>query len=91
MLKRYINAFDHGKEQFFAKQQALEFYVTSTGTIVNKRAYLRIKFRIKAYKRQKGVKKKDLDILAKFFYDYKLQHQTSKKSREMTLVIIDNK
>ena len=33
MLERNIDIFEHGNEQFFAKQQALEFYITYIKTV----------------------------------------------------------
>ena len=38
-----------------------------------------------------GFTKKDLDVLAKPFHDYKAQHQTSKDSKKVTLETIESK
>ena len=90
-LERYIDTLEHGDEQFSAKQQALEFYVTYAETISEQESLFADKVKKQGSWKTVGCIKEDLDALAKPFYDHKAQYQTSKDNREVALEIIESK
>ncbi len=91
MLERYIDALEYGDEQFSAKQQALEFYVTYAGTISEQGSLFADKVKERRSWKTTGCTEEDLDALAKPLHDHKAHHQTFKESREVALATIENK
>lgn len=71
ILKKYIDIFRYKNKQFSAKQQGLEFYVTYAKTISEQKSLFADKIKEKSLYKTAEYIKKDMDILAKLFYNQK--------------------
>lgn len=63
-LDAYIDSLEHGKEQFSAEQQAMEFYSEWAGSFAERGSEFASKVKKRASWKTAGWAKEDLDTLA---------------------------
>ena len=90
-LDAYIDTLEHGKEQFAAEQQGLEFYAEYAGVIAERGSEFARKVKERGSWQTAGWAEEDLDTLAKPLHDHNAARQTSHSSRDTAINTISAK
>ena len=90
-MDAYIDTLEHGKEQFAAEQQGLEFYAEYAGVIAERGSEFARKVKERGSWQTAGWAEEDLDTLAKPLHDHNAARQTSHSSRDTAINTISAK
>ena len=90
-MDAYINTFEHGKKQFAAEQQRLEFYAEYAEVIAEQGSEFVRKVKKRGLWQTAGWAKENLDTLAKPLHNHNAARQTSYSSKNTIINSISAK